>query len=266
MLLSLLLGGLLVPAASPAPARPVAAAPPAAPAAAASGALSSPAAPAPSGTRAAPLPPATAGEAPLLRLVAAAFTTMASTRYQHHTDVDVAAGSYRFDCVGLVSWALRQATPLAWQALRQRMALAPGRGASPPTYERFFRSLQQRPAPGWQALPRVEDLRGGDVVSWARRTSHASGHALILAAAPQRLEPGLWQVVVFDATSTPHLQDSRPTDPRAQRFDRTGRPSGLGRGVAALVVDPHSGALLGFRWRPQGPTVLVPIAAARPLA
>mgnify|MGYP006282580257 CR=1 FL=1 len=190
---------------------------------------------------------------------------MRSTRYQHHTQVDASAGRYRFDCVGLVAWALRQATPQAWRSLRDTMAIRPGRSPSPSTLVRFFQGLALRPRPGWRALGSVQELRSGDVLAWVHRSSHASGHALIAASQPQPIGPGLWQLEVFDATSTPHGDDSRPWDPRAEPYWRTGRPSGLGRGRIALVADPASGALRGFRWRPSGPTVLAPVAAGRPL-
>lgn len=213
-------------------------------------------------------PPARAnpqGEARLLQRVEAAFATLRSTLYQHHTAVDVPAGSYRFDCVGMVSWALSQATPEAWQSLRQTMGIRPGRIPSPPTLVRFFHGLQRQPQVGWHPRATVAELQAGDVLAWDHRSSHASGHAVILAAAPQPLAEGLWRVEVYDATSTPHQQDSRPGDPRALVFARTGRRSGLGHGVMALQADPASGALVGFRWRPDGPTVLAPIGAGQPL-
>ena len=48
-------------------------------------------------------------------------------------------------------------------------------------------------------------------------------------------------------------------------FERTGRRSGLGRGVMALVADPLHAVAIGFRWRPDAATVLAPIGAGRPL-
>ena len=202
---------------------------------------------------------------PVLTLVDGAFQTMRSTHYQHHTEVDTERGIYGFDCVGLVSWALRKSTPQAWTSLVQRMAIAPGRIPSPPTLVRFLQGLHQRPAPGWQAVANVEVLQPGDVISWEHRSSHASGHALILASRPRRDGEGTWLVEVFDSTSTPHADDSRPSDQRALRWERTGRRSGLGHGVMALISAPGEGTLIGFRWRPGGPTVLAPVAAGRPL-
>lgn len=96
-----------------------------------------------------PLPPEDPrASLPLLALVSGALEAMASTRYQHRTEVDPARGSYRFDCVGLVSWALKQATPQAWASLRETMALSPGRIPSPPTMVRFFAGLARQPQPG----------------------------------------------------------------------------------------------------------------------
>ena len=84
---------------------------------------------------------------------------------------------------------------------------------------------------------------------------------MILAATPEPIGPDLWQVRVLDATSTPHQDDFRPEDRRAETFERTGRPSGLGQGVIALLVDPAMaacGASAGGRpvpacWRRSGP-------------
>lgn len=193
------------------------------------------------------------------------FKSMKTTLYQHKTEVDRAAGSYRYDCVRFISYAMREAAPVAWESLLREMQIGKGRIPSPPSYQKFFARLMEKPQTGWEAVRRAADLRPGDVVSWDYKTERASGHAVIIAGIPKQRADGSWEVKVYDATSTPHAEDSRPTDERAQVFETTGRRSGLGHGVMAFAVDPASGALTGYRWTPKGKIIVCPIGAGRPL-
>src|SRR3954447_16294240 len=65
---------------------------------------------------AAPEEPA-ATSSPLFQEAITEFRTMTATLYQYQTRVDRAAGSYRYDCVGFVSYALKRATPQAWDSV-----------------------------------------------------------------------------------------------------------------------------------------------------
>ena len=192
------------------------------------------------------------------------FKTMTTTLYQYRTQVDRATGSYRYDCVGFVSYALRQAAPQAWDSVFKATGIAKGRIPSPPKYQAFFASLAEKAQPGWKAILTVAQLRPGDVVAWEHKTESAVGHAVIIGGVPTRAEDGSWVVEVYDSTSSPHADDSRRDDKRAQILEATGRPSGLGRGTMAFVAEPESGALIGLRWSPKGKTVITPIAAGRP--
>ncbi len=193
------------------------------------------------------------------------FTEMKVTLYQHKTEVDRDAGSYKYDCVRFVSYAMKQAAPEALEAVMRERGIAKGRTPSPPSYQKFFGGLIAKPVKGWAAVPRVADLRAGDVVSWDYKTERASGHAVIIAEAPKQSKDGSWAVKVYDATSTPHAEDSRPDDARAQIFETTGHRSGLGHGVMAFTADPSTGAFTGYRWTPKGKIILCPIAAGRPV-
>ena len=206
--------------------------------------------------------PAVSG--PLYTEAVSEFTTMKTTLYQHKTEVDRAAGSFQYDCVEFVSYALKQAAPQAWTTVVKVTGLRPHRVPSPVTYQKFLAGLADRPQHAWQAVTKVADLRAGDVVSWDHKTTRASGHAVIIAGTPTKSSDGTWVVEVYDATSTPHAQDSRPKDPRAQVFSVTGRPSGLGHGIMAFTADPTTGALTGYRWTPKSAAVPCPIAAGRP--
>ena len=103
-----------------------------------------------------------------------------------------------------------------------------------------------------------------DVVAWEHKTETALGHAVVIGSVPVQLPDGSWRVGVFDSTSSPHGDDSRPDDPRSQVLTSSGRHSGLGRGMMVFLADPASGALTGLRWSPKAKTITVPIAAGRP--
>ena len=207
-------------------------------------------------------PPSVGG--PLFHEATHEFTTMKSTLYQHQTAVDREAGSYRYDCVGFVSYALRRAVPEAWATAVRATGIAKGRIPSPLRYRAFFASLAEKPQPGWQAVTKVSDLRCGDVVVWEHKTKSAVGHAVIIGGAPVPGPGGSWSVEVYDSTASPHTDDSRRTDERAQVLGSTGRRSGLGHGVMVFIADPVSGAPTGLRWSAEAQAIQVPIAAGRP--
>ncbi len=189
---------------------------------------------------------------------------MKTTLYQHQTRVDREAGSYRYDCVGLVAYALKQAAPQAWTSVFKATGIAKGRIPSPARYRTFFASLAAKPQPGLEAVPKISEVRPGDVVAWEHKTATSSGHAVIVGGTPTRRPDGSWSVEVYDSTSAPHGEDSRPGDVRAQVLETSGRRSGLGHGIMVLLTDPASGALTGVRWGPKGKPLTLPIAAARP--
>jgi hypothetical protein len=207
--------------------------------------------------------PANAAPNPLFTEAAAEFKEMKSTLYQHRTQVDRAAGIYRYDCVGFVSYELKRATPEAWASVFKATKIAPGRIPSPPKYRDFFASLATEPQPGWEAVTKATDLRAGDVIAWEHKTTSAVGHAVILASPPVAGAAGEWVVEVFDSTGSPHTDDSRPTDERAEALASSGKHSGLGRGTMVLLADPATGALTGLRWSKKAAAITVPIAAGR---
>ena len=201
---------------------------------------------------------------PLFHEATDEFKTMTTTRYQRRTRVDRAAGSYRYDCVGFVSYALKQAAPKAWDSIFKVTGIAKGRIPSPLRYRAFFASLTKKPQPGWEAVTKTSELIPGDVVAWEHKTKDAVGHAVVIGSAPELGSDGSWLVEVYDSTSSPHGNDSRHSDHRAKVLPSTRRRSGLGRGMMVLIADPASGALAGFRWSPKAKIRIVPIAAGRP--
>ena len=189
---------------------------------------------------------------------------MTHTVYEHQTRVDRTAGSYQYDCVGFVSYALKQAAPRARESAFETLKVTPGHIPTPAKYAAFFASLAEKPQPGWQAVAKASDLRPGDVVAWEHQTATASGHAVVIAGVPVAGPEGTWLVEVFDSTASPHGDDSRPTDQRAEVLATNGKHSGLGRGVMAFTADPATGILTGYRWSPHAKTFTVPIGAGRP--
>ena len=87
---------------------------------------------------------------------------------------------------------------------------------------------------------------------------------MVIGATALPVTNGLWWAEVYDATSSPHSDDSRSTDLRAQELAATGRRSGLVHGVMLFVADPVSGAPTGVRWTRKAKSITVPIAAGRP--
>lgn len=203
---------------------------------------------------------------PLFREAEREFKSMKSTRYQHKTEVDLAAGSYRYDCVGFVSYALKQATPQARESAFKALEIKPGYIPTPGKYVTFFTSLADKPQVGWQAVAKVSDLRPGDVVAWKRETATSNGHAVVIAGVPVEGPSGTWVVKVYDSTAAPHAEDSRTTDERAEVKTEGGKRSGLGHGIMAFTADPATGALTGYRWSPKAKVETCPIAAGRPIS
>ena len=207
---------------------------------------------------------ATVAIGPLFHEATNEFKSMTTTLYQYQTRVDRTTGSYRYDCVGFVSYALKQAAPQARESAFKALDIKPGRIPSPPLYRAFFASLVTKSQPGWQAITKVSELRPGDIVAWEQKTKTAVGHAVVVGSIPVEGLEGVWMVEVYDSTASPHSDDSRPNDPRAEVLATNGQRSGLGRGVMAFTCDPTTGVLNGYRWSPKAKTNIVPIAAGRP--
>ena len=192
------------------------------------------------------------------------FSAMKVTQYKHATHVDPVAGSYYFDCVGFVSHALQKAAPQAWKSLAKGSSLAPRRNPNPSMYRNFLASLASHPQPGWEAVTNVADLCPGDVVAWRHKTATASGHAVVIGGLPVRSSDKSWVVEVYDSTSSPHGNDSRPADARAQKLATSDKHTGLGHGVMAFIADEAGGAITGLQWSTNSQAITVPIAAGRP--
>jgi hypothetical protein len=163
---------------------------------------------------------------------------MRVTHYQHTTQVDEADGSFRYDCSGLLDYALGRVLPASLHALPHNTSARPlAADIEHYLYQGLSESMN-----GWRAVARVEDLREGDVIAWLATEDSKTGdtgHVMVARSAPVRnsQRPHEWLIAVADSTLSPHAQDSRH---EAQ--------TGLGTGTIGLVVNEH-GAADAFYWK-----------------
>lgn len=214
-------------------------------------------------------PEAPPDASPVLAAVVQQFTTMTATRYQHMDIEDAAAGTYYYDCVGMVTYTLRLATPQALRTLLADLRIRPGYVPSPPLYVQWFTSLDTEPDPFWQDVSRVADIQPGDVIAWNLEANNpdstVKGHAVIAAGPPLLLADGSYALLVYDSTATPHgPTDSRHDDPRNE-IGPNGLPSGLGKGTIQLIPDPTTGAPVAVAWTVGTAPTTVPIGIGRAL-
>jgi hypothetical protein len=195
------------------------------------------------------------------------WETMTKTRYQHHDEEDVPAGTYYFDCVGWTTFLLEHAASAAAASLRQQTSVTnPKRVPSPTRYAQFLSGLSGHPAAGWQAIATVADIRAGDLIAWYPESNNPDeqGHAVVAAGMPQRQPDGSFAEVVIDSTATAHgPDDTRRTDHRNLPL-ADGRPSGLGVGTIGLVADPSTGAPTSVLWSLGTTPVRKSIGIGRP--
>jgi hypothetical protein len=166
------------------------------------------------------------------------LTAMRASRYQHTTEVDESAGTYFYDCSGLIDYAARRVIPIAADALPTSTSARPLAG----DIEHYLHGGLDHPVAGWTAIRRVADLRPGDVIAWLATedsTTGDTGHTMVVfdAPTPDAARPGEWLVQVADSTLSPHAGDSR----------RRGE-TGLGTGTIGLLDDSDGGPT-AFYWQ-----------------
>jgi len=178
------------------------------------------------------------GPAALVGEVRRELTAMRSSRYQHTTHVDEAAGSFDYDCSGMLDYALQRALP------GPAAALPIDAGTRPPAadIEHYLHRGLAGQINGWQTLGRVDELSAGDVVAWLATEDSKTGdtgHVMVVLARPRpnpaRAEE--WLVNVADSTLRPHAADSRHAV-----------QTGLGTGTIGLVADQQV-VPIAFYWQ-----------------
>ena len=166
------------------------------------------------------------------------LSAMRVTHYQHNTQVDEANGSFKYDCSGLLDYALSRALPDSLHALPHDTSARPLAG----DIERYLRRGLSGSVNGWRAIVRVDELSAGDVVTWLATEDSKTGdtgHVMVVRSEPVRnsKRPHEWLVEVADSTLSPHARDSRHEG-----------ETGLGTGTIGLVVDDR-GAADAFYWK-----------------
>ena len=220
----------------------------------------SPAGSAPSWTIQAVTAPASAG--PLLAEAQQVYQTMKRTKYSHQYVINPKTGTYFWDCVGFTNWALKQATPNAYQAFHTAMNVSDKASGHVALWAQF---LTGNPGPAWSAVNSVTSLTGGELmiipgeivlngqIQYGSTSNGKSyvGHAVIIAGPPLKLSDGSYAVATYDATALPgHGQyDSRYTDARALPLtaSQPTKFSGTGFGNMRLTVNA-SGAPTAIYW------------------
>jgi hypothetical protein len=181
------------------------------------------------------------------------YNTMTATRYQAALRVDLAKGTYFYDCVGFVTYALGVSAPQARTTIITKFNIAPGRIPSPARYVTLFGQLDGS-QPGWQPVHRVVDLEPGDVVAWTyAKPKGSNGHALVVGSTPKAVGTNQYLVTVWDSTATPHGSDTRLTNPK-NLPGGNGKPSGLGSGQVVVDAAPD-GSIARVHWTPTGSAV-----------
>lgn len=168
------------------------------------------------------------------------YRSMRSTRYDHRVTVDEASGSFVYDCSGFLGYALQRVDPEAY-ALLPVTSKAKQRPLAQDVYA-FFHGLRGEGQGPWKPVRFARNLKPGDVIAWLRpqeSDSHNTGHVLVVRehayANPHRKDEIL--VPIYDATMSPHADDSRATG-----------ENGLGKGLIGIIVE-GDGRPVAYRWK-----------------
>lgn len=160
------------------------------------------------------------------------LNSIQSTVYQHDTEIDEKAGTYRCDCSGFVGYVLNRTTakddPTGPLGDKKKRPLAMD-------YEKFFEKAPTKNGGDgrWQQVAKLADARPGDVIAWRHEKPMPgnTGHVVIVDQRPVVEEDGLVRVVVIDSTTKPQVDDTRAKG-----------TSGVGRGSMWFVVDAEGHA------------------------
>jgi hypothetical protein len=204
--------------------------------------------------RAPPSPPATQAAHRVMDVIDRVGRNLRDTRYQHQLLVRERNGIYRWDCSLMVAWMLQRAAP---RALRQFESLPRALA------HHFVRAIERSPTEGyrqgWQRVPHIADARAGDVFAWRRPPgfpSRNSGHVGFVLEAPRPVPriPNAWAVLIADATSIGHQNDSRPTSSEG----------GFGIGTLVFLADDQGrGTHYGWAGTYSSGYVVTPIHFGR---
>jgi hypothetical protein len=149
-------------------------------------------------------------DSPLAQEAERQLAAMRASTYSHKTQVDEAKGVFNYDCSGFVGLILEKVAPEAGKAIRHK-------GHKRPLAADFVSLFATLPSAGWgRWLPvgKAQDLQPGDLIAWLKPPKNKgtdTGHVMVVrrppTVNPERVDEYL--VVIIDATSSPHAQDTR---------------------------------------------------------
>ena len=186
----------------------------------------------------------------LLERIAEGLT---ETRYDHRTRIRSRDGVYFWDCSAMAAYILAKVAPAARRALTRERPVA----------RNFYQLIRRAPTrgdrDGWRRLPRITDVRPGDVFAWQRPKDFPSkntGHVgfVLEAPTPSSRWRGAYLLRIADATSLPHQDDTR--DPQGA--------GGFGHGTILFTVDDDGqGTAYGWFGDESRRVIETPIAFGR---
>ena len=172
------------------------------------------------------------------------YATMTATKYQAALRVDLSKGTYFYDCVGFVTYALGQAAPQARTTIMTKFNIAPNRIPSPARYVTLFGQPRRDPTrlaarpPGRRSSTRGR--RGLDVHEPSRRERPRIRRRI--GTEGRRHRPVRDHGLGFDrdATRVPRHSSHQPEEPAGRQreaFRARERPGRSGHGRRG-VADP----------------------------
>lgn len=182
----------------------------------------------------------------LLAQIAKVHDNLVTSAYQARTVVDVKAGSYAWDCSGMMTWFLRRSAPKALAAL----------ASTRPVARDYVRAIERAPVgrarSGWQRLAHLRDARPGDVFAFRKSplsTSKITGHVGVIVGWPAEVPgwPGAYAVRIVDSTRGGHQDDARNVD----------EDGGFGFGTMVFVTDER-GVVTSYGWHGTRSAWLIP--------
>ena len=177
------------------------------------------------------------------------------TRYQHETFVDLATGTYDFDCSGFVSFILDEIAHEQYEEIPKESDRDRPRAFK---YYEFLHFLVAEAIDGWTSIERLADCQRGDVIAWRFAElvpGRDTGHVCIVAAAPQPIDDVIWSVKVDDSSAIPHFEDTRG-------LGGSSPETGVGSGVINFRLDPN-GHPIAYQFNPDDGFRMHPIAIGR---
>jgi cell wall-associated NlpC family hydrolase len=181
------------------------------------------------------------------------LSKLKSTRYSHKGAVDEEKGIYILDCSSLACHILSKAAPASLESVpvdpRYRHARAKN------FCDTFLQSPADKARNGWLRIVRVIDAEPGDFIAWKKDPMPPkgnTGHVVMVLEKPVLESDGTVRVVVLDASSGRHANDTRKKG-----------ENGVGSGTIWFKVD-ESGAPVAVHWSTRKrPPIPHPIGIGR---